>query len=120
METSVDGYSYLISGFAVYFAAASLFLYVMLALLHVLWILWTRRTSTAWDHISELVVLAQNSRPADVTLCNTAGGISYMRTFGITGRIVVKDGENIELLWTDSTCDEDGAAIEEIRPNELY
>jgi len=101
MKTSVEGYAYVISGFTMYIAVISLMSHVIMALMHIALVLRTRRTSAALSRIPELVVLAQNSRPAAV-LQNTAGGIGRLKTYGITGKVEVTDGENLELLWRDS------------------
>jgi hypothetical protein len=120
METSVDGYAYIISGFTAYIAVASLLLHTMIALLHIFWILWKRQTSSAWDRISELVALAQNSRPAEDVLWNTAGGITKMRTFAITGKVIITDEEKVSLSWSDTVMSAGPIGSDKIKANHPY
>jgi hypothetical protein len=116
METYVIGYAYLISGFGMYVAAGILLLHMGIALLDVFWILGTRRTSTAWDKITELLVLAQNSPPTEAFV-NTAGGIRKKRTFQAVGKIEQPPGsENeVQLVWN---CD--SALAVTIKPGQMY
>lgn len=63
-------------------AAAVLLLHILIALVHSGWIiLGTGESSGCWDSVIELVVLAQNSRPAPSALRNTAAGIKRSSTF---------------------------------------
>ncbi|KAL8922296.1 MAG: hypothetical protein Q9208_005266 [Pyrenodesmia sp. 3 TL-2023] len=63
-------------------AAAVLLLHILIALVHSGWIiLGTGESSGCWDSVIELVVLAQNSRPASSALRNTAAGIKRSSTF---------------------------------------
>lgn len=124
MDTSVEGYALVLSGFTSYFAAAILLLHVIIALIHTAWMLWTRRTSNAWESIPELLVLAQESTPAGGPLENTDAGISATATFAATARIIetssTDDAGHLELVWTDlygqvnrTTSTEENALTEE-------
>jgi hypothetical protein len=53
IDTSVQGYSYLLSGFTTYLAIIVLMLYCTLALAHTTWILRSGCVSDAWKTISE-------------------------------------------------------------------
>lgn len=121
METSIEGYAYVISGVTMYFAACSLLLHAIIALLHVMWILWTRQTSSTWDRIPELLVLAHNSRPSSGLLKNTSGGIMKRGTFEITAKIEATEGENVELVLTSPAfANEPLEPKEKIQPGRLY
>jgi len=119
MHTSIDGYAYVISGFTMYVAVVSLLLHAALACTHIIWTLWTRRTSSAWNRIVEIVLLAQNSRPSNALLTATTDGLNLNRgVFGITGRVQLVSGENAELIWTDNRAQDQ--ATEKIESGELY
>ncbi|KAL8727297.1 MAG: hypothetical protein Q9181_005761 [Wetmoreana brouardii] len=61
-------------------AMVVLFLHAFIALLQTMWMSWKRESSSCWDSIVEILVLAQNSRPTPA-LQNTAAGIKHSRTF---------------------------------------
>jgi hypothetical protein len=81
-------------------------MHALIALLHISWVLRTRRTYGAWDRIVDFVVLAQNSGRTDV-LNNTSGGVSRFKTFGCVAAIRLVEDEtgksNLELVWRDSS-----------------
>jgi hypothetical protein len=114
MDTTVQGYAYVLYGFPSYLATAILSLHILIALSDTIWILWTRRTSSAWDCIPELIVLAQNSIPAAGPLENTEAGIRLKETFAATAKIAVTQRhseERLELVWTDQYEDGDKAML---------
>ena len=77
---SIGGLSYKLT-VAQKLAAAVLLLHIAIALVHSAWIILTRESSGCWDSITELLALAQNSRPAFYALRNTAAGIKHSATF---------------------------------------
>lgn len=81
VEFSIGGLSYQLT-IVQKLAAAVLLLHILIALVHSAWIiLWTGESSGCWDSVIELVVLAQNSRPAFSALGNTGAGIKRSSTF---------------------------------------
>ncbi|OAL39561.1 hypothetical protein AYO20_00958 [Fonsecaea nubica] len=79
--------------------------HIVLAIGHIAFVMAKRQSSDSWDSISELVALAQNSRPAYVALANTAAGIRQQRTYGRLARIRATstlhhpDGDHVELIF---------------------
>lgn len=76
-SVTVAGLAYKTNGIAYYLALAVLFLHSLLALGHVIYMLVTCRSSDAWDHLEDLIVLSHLSRPPrhrDGKLKNTCGG----------------------------------------------
>jgi len=57
-----------------------LYIHALLALVHIFAIFWTRRPSTAWESINELMVLAYNSAPRSTAFKNCSGGIKHLKT----------------------------------------
>lgn len=63
-------------------AATVLLLHISIVLANSAWIiLYTGESSGCWDTVTELVVLAQNSRPTFYALSNIAAGIKHSSTF---------------------------------------
>ena len=86
LEVYVNRYAYYPSSTSDYLALAVVCLYILIAGSHVITILFLpehRVTSDAWDSLTELLVLCQNSPPPSTTsLKNTSAGIDRLRTYG--------------------------------------
>lgn len=86
LEVYVNGYAYYPSSTSDYLALAVVCLYILIAGSHVVTILFLpqhRITSDAWDSLTELLVLCQNSPPPSTSsLKNTSAGIDRLRTYG--------------------------------------
>ncbi|KAL8689114.1 MAG: hypothetical protein Q9218_005140 [Villophora microphyllina] len=80
VDFSISGLSYRLT-LVQKLAMAVLLLHIVIAVAHVAWILWRCESSGCWDSIIEILVLAQNSRPAYTALGNTAAGIKHSHTF---------------------------------------
>ncbi|KAL8658345.1 MAG: hypothetical protein Q9202_007581 [Teloschistes flavicans] len=80
VDFSISGLSYRLT-IVQKLSMAVLLLHIMIATAHVVWILWRGESSGCWDSIAEMLVLAQNSRPAFIALGNTAAGIKHSHTF---------------------------------------
>lgn len=111
---TIGGYSYAATNVADYASIALLLVHVFLALCHTLYTVWyTSQSSSAWDTLTELMVLMQNSRPADRMLRNANAGITEAATYGVVGRLYVttmskakqrmksESGENLEILQNE-------------------
>lgn len=93
-----------------------LFVHMGLALLHTTWTMVRGKSSACWDSTTEIVVLAQNSKPAFQALRNTAAGVQYLSTFA--KKIIVRptklsdfgDADHLELLLQE----EEGRAENEM------
>ena len=77
---SISGLSYRLT-LVQKLAMVVLVLHMAAALVHTTWTLYRRESSGCWDSVTEILVLAQNSRPAYNTLRNTAAGIECSSTF---------------------------------------
>ena len=104
----ITGYAMLASSFTDYLAIAALLLHALLAVIHTCELLWTRRSSSCWDTVTELLTLAHNSRPSDKALKNTGAGITQLATFSKLARIravhaagLTETPASVELLFDD-------------------
>ncbi|KAK3934019.1 hypothetical protein QBC46DRAFT_429396, partial [Diplogelasinospora grovesii] len=70
-----------------YLSMAVLFIYIILALGHTIWVLYTRETSTAWSSLTDLLTLALMSRPPDSGLENASAGMERLKTLQTPIRI---------------------------------
>ena len=80
VEFSISGLSYrrtLVQNLAM----VVLFLHMAVATSHTIWTVGRGKSSACWDSITEILVLAQNSKPAYRSLQNTAAGLQHSYTF---------------------------------------
>jgi hypothetical protein len=107
---TVTGYGYQASTSSDYLSLLVLFTHLLIALMHTIYVLFiTHRTSGCWDTFSELLVLAQQSAPANKALQNTCAGIERLSTFKHRVRIKVSDSDanHLELdFGSDDEFDE--------------
>jgi hypothetical protein len=102
----ITGFSYRIS-LAGYLSMSVLLAHVLMASIHMSWLLKKRQTSHSWNTISELIALTQNSQPAAHALKNTGAGINLMKTFASIAKIRVRQHpiflelEHVELIFGD-------------------
>lgn len=90
LNIDVVGYAYFASTTTDYLALAVASAYILLAGAHVLWVLWPKHliSSSAWNTVTELLVLCQNSLPAVPSrLDNTSAGINHLRTHATTVKV---------------------------------
>ena len=82
-SVAVTGLGYRANSLAYYLALAVLFVHVVLAFGHIIWVCRTckRETSTAWSSLTELITLALRSVPPDSTLDNAAAGVKRFKMF---------------------------------------
>lgn len=123
LAIDVVGYAYYACTTTDYLALAVAGVYILLALSQVLWTLWPTHlvSSSAWDTITELLVLCQNS-PPPATLEDASAGIDRLGTFGKVVKIgAVKAGdESGEARLRLVVVDEVGSGIERIKVNAKY
>ena len=90
-----------------YLAITIILVHVLLALLHSAYCVSSGVSSSAWDSMSELLTLAQNSRPANQLFRNTSAGIQMGKTYRHKARIRVtradtqQEDQLVELLYDD-------------------
>ena len=87
VEFGISGLNYSIS-LAQKLAMAVLFLHIAIAASHCVWSVARGKSSACWDSITEIMVIAQNSKPAFQALENTAAGVQYLSTF--SKKVVVR------------------------------
>ncbi|KAH6951456.1 hypothetical protein DER45DRAFT_648343 [Fusarium avenaceum] len=79
MRMQIHGYAMSVVGWFDYLCIAVLLTHTVIALAHSIWIIWHRRTSDAWENITEMMALGLNSERPDLTgedgLSNTSAGI---------------------------------------------
>lgn len=78
---TVTGLGYRAEGVSYYLALALLFTHSAIAIVHIIWVLYTRNTSTAWSSLQDLVALVSKSTPPDSVLDGTSAGIESYETF---------------------------------------
>ena len=86
-------YAYHASATTDFVAIAILFVYIFIATAHLLYSLIRRRSSRAWEKLSDWVALALSSRPDPQVLSNTCAGIEDPHTRAKNVRIIVRGGE---------------------------
>ncbi|KAF8850522.1 hypothetical protein BDZ45DRAFT_751682 [Acephala macrosclerotiorum] len=88
-----------------YLAMAALFVHIVFALSHTIWILTKKETSTSWDSVSKLLVLAQNPRPIASGLKNASANIKHLQTYSQKAKIRAtqppgyEDYDHVELIF---------------------
>jgi hypothetical protein len=92
---TIQGLSYKASLSTDYLSISVLLGHIVLAMAHTLWLLYKRQSSGCWDTITELVTLAQNSRPAHAVLKNTSTGIKCIGTFAKVTKVRVVRGSDL-------------------------
>lgn len=107
VKMSISGFAYLPT-LATYLSLGVLLTHILMAVIHILWILRNRKTSRCWASVSELIALAQNSRPAFGPLQNTGAGIKRSSTFAQVAKIRVRshpgdpEQKHVELVFDGS------------------
>ncbi|KEF58836.1 uncharacterized protein A1O9_03679 [Exophiala aquamarina CBS 119918] len=120
LEITIGGYSYQATSLTSYLAIALLALHMLVALSHIIFLFSSGESSSAWESFSELLVLAQNSRPAPIALRHTNAGIKWMRTYSRMARVysvtpwdtMGESGQrsNVELMFDQDEEDDVGDA----------
>ena len=81
VEFAIGGLSYRLS-LIQKLALVVLFLHMTIAALHTFWTVGRGKSSAHWNSITEILLLAQNSRPAFRALGDTAVSVKHSLTFG--------------------------------------
>lgn len=93
------------------------------ALLHTAWTTWRGKSSACWDSTTEIMVLAQNSKPAFQALNNTATGVQHSSTFAKkvivrpTKLFEVAEADHLELLPQEEEAKADNEMTDISRSN---
>lgn len=113
---TIGGYSYRASALTDYLSIALLLIHMLMAVSHIVYLMSTGKSSSAWESMSELLVLAQNSRPAPTALRNANVGVKRLKTYSRIARVyAVKPCEededepeinsNVELVFDETERD---------------
>ena len=116
-DVTAYGFFYKANSVAYYLALTVLFSYVIFALVHIIYCLYTRHSSEAWDTYEELLTLCHNSTPLPELMVNTSAGIGYHGTLRRSVKLRAAPGlertglEEIQLLF-DLKSEDDYRKIE--------
>ena len=99
-------------------AMTVLFLHIAVAVSYSVWLVARSKSSACWDSITEILVTAQNSKPAFKGLENTAAGIQHSSTF--SKKIVVRpvkiadsqEANHLQFQLTEEEAGEDNEMID--------
>ena len=98
MRVEVAGYAWYASSFSDYLAITVVLIYMLIALVHTVWVLVTGVTSTSWDTVTELLALALGS-PVSNALNGSGAGIERLKTYRRMLKLRVKrEGGNDRLV----------------------
>lgn len=101
-ETYKYGTAWYLSSNGQFISVGIFAIYMVVALAHAAVVVWTRRSSDAWDSANELVALAYNSQPSPDALENCSSGITQMGTLQKMVRVAFmadeKGGKKVELV----------------------
>ena len=117
VEFSISGLSYRHT-LAQKLAMIALFLHVAVAIFHTVWTVGRGKSSDCWDSVTEILVLAQNSKPAYRTLGNTAAGVHHSHTFAkkVTIRPTrlpnSQEADHLELVFEEERREDEMLDIE--------
>jgi len=101
VQVDVNGYAYNIRGSTMILSIIVLCCYCAMTIVHSVFLLVQRRSSTAWNTVSEVTALAMQSQPTK-TLKNTCVGISTTEVFSNLVRVVkTGEGDHLELDFGD-------------------
>ncbi|KAL8983097.1 MAG: hypothetical protein Q9205_002560 [Flavoplaca limonia] len=105
MRVQVLGYAWYASGFSEYFAIAVVVMYMLIALVHTIWVVSTGVTSSSWDTVTELLALALQS-PVSKALKGSGAGIERLGTYQRIMKLRVREeGQEEKVILV---VDEDG------------
>ncbi|KAL9626340.1 MAG: hypothetical protein Q9204_007384 [Flavoplaca sp. TL-2023a] len=105
MRVQVLGYSWYASGFSEYLAITVVVMYMLIALVHTIWVLSTGVTSSSWDTVTELLALALQS-PVSKALKGSGAGIERLGTYQRILKLRVREeGQEEKVILL---VDEDG------------
>ena len=108
MRVQVLGYAWYAryaSGFSEYFAITVVVVYMLIALVHTVWVVSTGVTSSSWDTVTELLALALQS-PVSKALKGSGAGIERLGTYQRLMKLRVREeGQEEKVILV---VDEDG------------
>ncbi|KAL8968100.1 MAG: hypothetical protein Q9183_002625 [Haloplaca sp. 2 TL-2023] len=125
VDFSISGFSYRLT-LVQKLAMVVLLVHILIATAHITWLLWKHESSSCWDSIIELLVLAQNSQPAFSALGNTAAGIKDSRNFAT--RVVIRatkspggtEADHLEMIYPAQADDNQDNEMINLESNQSY
>ncbi len=122
---TISGLSYKADSSASQLALLLLFTYTAMVLAHTVWVIWTGFSTEAWQDMTELVILAKDSPPAQGSLANTCAGVEAGSTWRKRARVRVvgKQKPNIgaeELHVLIDEIDDQNNEYEKVKSNVAY
>lgn len=104
-DMKISGFS-IQSSLASYLTLPILLMHIMLAVIHMVLVIYRRHTSGSWKSLGEMIALAQNSQPAPIVLENTGAGIRSAKTYARVAKVRIRkaapeDRGHVELLFDD-------------------
>ena len=112
VDFSISGLSYRLT-LASILAILALSTHIFIAIAHTVWMLRKRQSSGCWDSVTEILVLAQNSKPAHSALKNTAAGIKNVSTYA--KKVIIRptrslngdSADHLEMIYEEETYAKD-------------
>ncbi|RSL99597.1 hypothetical protein CEP52_009633 [Fusarium oligoseptatum] len=86
---SINGLAYKANSITDYLAITVLLAHIVLVLGHSVYVVYTRRSSDAWDSVMEMLILAHNSQPTSYALRNTSAGLKMQMRKSLCNLMVV-------------------------------
>ena len=117
IKASITGWAYSTEGTASKLALVVMLTYCTIALIHIFYSGISGLSSTAWDSIGEVVVLAMNSSPT-AHLQNTCAGIIGTKVFKTNVRVLATKGDHLELVFGDNA--QKNSHMKEVEANQEY
>lgn len=119
---TVTGWGIKATGVAYYLALTVLFVYVAMALGHIIWTACRGRISSTWKSLTDFFVLSQTSPAPVEILKDTSTGVESHKTLKIQVRVrnnarVAKGQETLQLLFGK---DDEDAQLEKVLDNVKY
>ncbi|RSL81052.1 hypothetical protein CEP51_006125, partial [Fusarium floridanum] len=94
---SINGIAYKANSVTDYLAITVLLAHMVLVLGHSVYLVYTRRSSDAWDSVMEILILAHNSQPTSHALRNTSAGICSLETFKKLAAVIRPEDADAEV-----------------------
>lgn len=100
MSAFVNGYAFSYKGATAKAALAVMTLYILLAVIHSVLMIWNGWYTPAWDRWTQLVVLGFKSEPPSTELENTTAGVQTTAPFETEVRVVQRNNR-VQMVFRD-------------------
>lgn len=113
-----NAYGYSLKSTTVILSVVVLFIYCIIAILHIIGSGIRGSVGSSWDTVSELFMLALNTQPPS-HISNTSAGVNTFGTFREPVKIKANTHGSLEVVFLDDPA-HSSDDFEEIKPNEAY